>query len=72
MLLNINIKNFLLISELDLDFDKGLTVLTGETGAGKSMLLDAILYCLGNKFNNNILLKETAFCLLLQCRCIVK
>ena len=62
MLLNINIKNFLLISELDLDFDKGLTVLTGETGAGKSMLLDAILYCLGNKFNNNILLKETAFC----------
>ena len=62
MLLNINIKNFLLISELDLDFDKGLTVLTGETGAGKSMLLDAILYCLGDKFNNNILLNQAGIC----------
>ncbi len=62
MLLNINIKNFLLISELDLDFDKGLTVLTGETGTGKSMLLDAILYCLGDKFNNNILLNQAAIC----------
>ncbi|MCF8462654.1 MAG: AAA family ATPase [Rickettsiaceae bacterium] len=52
----------MLIAQLDLDLDKGLTVLTGETGAGKSMLLDAILYCLGDKVNTNILSKDATFC----------
>ena len=42
MLKLLNIKNILLIRNLDLEFDNGLTVLTGETGAGKSILLDAL------------------------------
>jgi len=62
MLLNINIKNFLLIEELNLDLDKGLIVITGETGAGKSMIIDAILYALGAKGGNIIIQKEAAFC----------
>lgn len=42
MLQSLHIKNFALIEELHLDFSAGVTVFTGETGAGKSILLDAI------------------------------
>jgi DNA repair protein RecN (Recombination protein N) len=49
MLLNLNIKNFALIDNLSLEFNAGLNVLTGETGAGKSIILDAIDLVLGGK-----------------------
>ena len=42
MLLEISIKNFAIIEEISLNFEKGMTVLTGETGAGKSIIIDAI------------------------------
>ena len=42
MLNKIYIKNYILIDELDLDFSKGLNIITGETGAGKSILINAI------------------------------
>ena len=42
MLTHIQIKNFAIIESLELDLQQGLTTLTGETGAGKSILLDAI------------------------------
>ncbi len=42
MLLGLRLKNIALIDSLDLAFDSGLTALTGETGAGKSILLDAL------------------------------
>ncbi|MFM7032889.1 MAG: AAA family ATPase, partial [Bacteroidota bacterium] len=42
MLLRLLIRNFALIGELELNVGPGLTVITGETGAGKSILLDAI------------------------------
>ena len=42
MIKNLFIKNFTLIDELEVSFDKGLNILTGETGAGKSILIDAI------------------------------
>ena len=58
MLLNINVKNFLLIEELNLDLEPGLIAITGETGAGKSMLVSAILYCLGDKNSNAIRLNK--------------
>jgi DNA repair protein RecN (Recombination protein N) len=49
MLLDLSIRNFAIIPELDLEFGKGLTVLTGETGAGKSIILDALGLVLGGK-----------------------
>lgn len=47
MLRGLNIKNMLLIDQLELDFQPGLNVLTGETGAGKSILLDSLGFVLG-------------------------
>ncbi|MEK6205287.1 MAG: AAA family ATPase, partial [Amylibacter sp.] len=47
MLRGLNIRNMLLIDRLDLDFQPGLNVLTGETGAGKSILLDSLGFVLG-------------------------
>ncbi len=49
MLLSLRIENFALIDQLDLEFGAGLNVLTGETGAGKSIILDAIDAALGGK-----------------------
>jgi DNA repair protein RecN (Recombination protein N) len=49
MLLFLRIENFALVDRLDLDLSNGLTVLTGETGAGKSIILDAIDAALGGK-----------------------
>jgi len=49
MLKQLAIRNLVLIEKLTLEFDKGLTVLTGETGAGKSMLLDAIMLIAGER-----------------------
>ncbi len=49
MLLSLRIKNFALIDQLELEFGSGLNVLTGETGAGKSIILDAIDVALGGK-----------------------
>lgn len=42
MIKNLSIKNFVLIDNLEISFDKGLNILTGETGAGKSIIIDAI------------------------------
>jgi DNA repair protein RecN (Recombination protein N) len=55
MLSWLRIKNFTLIDQLELGFDRGLTVLTGETGAGKSIILDAIDIALGGKANNRLI-----------------
>ena len=49
MLTRLSIRDVVLIEALDLDFDTGLGVLTGETGAGKSILLDALGLALGGR-----------------------
>ena len=49
MLINLHVKNLALIKEVDVDFSNGLIVLTGETGAGKSLLLGSVNIALGNK-----------------------
>ncbi|AFZ35849.1 DNA replication and repair protein RecN [Stanieria cyanosphaera PCC 7437] len=55
MLLGLRISNFALIDRLELDFNRGLNVLTGETGAGKSIILDAIDVALGGKVNHRMI-----------------
>ncbi|HYM47408.1 MAG TPA: AAA family ATPase, partial [Burkholderiaceae bacterium] len=49
MLLSLSIRNFVIVESLDLDWAAGFTVLTGETGAGKSILIDALLLALGER-----------------------
>jgi DNA repair protein RecN (Recombination protein N) len=52
MLISLQIENFALIDQLELEFGTGLNVLTGETGAGKSIILDALDAALGGKVNS--------------------
>lgn len=49
MLAALHLRDFVIVRELDLDFSQGLTVLTGETGAGKSILIDALGLLLGDR-----------------------
>ena len=55
MLLEISIKNFAIIQEVSLTFYKGMTVLTGETGAGKSIIIDAMNLMLGSRATTDVI-----------------
>lgn len=55
MLIQLSIKNFALIEEISFDLGKGFNILSGETGAGKSILIDAIDYVLGGKFSKDLI-----------------
>ncbi|HRR61926.1 MAG TPA: DNA repair protein RecN, partial [Spirochaetota bacterium] len=55
MLVELRIKNFILIDELSISFGKGLNILTGETGAGKSILIDALSGVLGEKMSTDMI-----------------
>lgn len=55
MLQSLSIRNVVLIDKLDLDFQAGLSVLTGETGAGKSILLDSLGLVLGNRAETSLI-----------------
>ena len=55
MLVNLKIKNFALVDDLELNLSDGLSVLTGETGAGKSIILDAIDAVLGGKATSRMI-----------------
>ena len=63
MLLNLHVKNLAIIDEIEVEFSEGLNVLTGETGAGKSIIIGSINIALGGKVSKDILRTGTEFAL---------
>ena len=55
MLTELRIRNFAIIEEIALEFSEGFTVLTGETGAGKSILVDALDLLIGGRGNTELI-----------------
>jgi DNA repair protein RecN (Recombination protein N) len=64
MLTQLSIKNFALIDALQVNFDKGLTIITGETGAGKSILLGGLALILGKRADLSSLKDKTRKCVI--------
>ena len=62
MLTNLSIRNYALIENINIDFKTGLTVITGETGAGKSIIIDAVDMLLGARANSSIIRTGTDLC----------
>ncbi len=62
MLTSLTIKNYALIDELQLQFGKKLNIITGETGAGKSILLGALGLLLGQRADSAALLEKNSKC----------
>lgn len=54
MLLQLTIQNFAIVRHLDIDWQQGMTTITGETGAGKSIAIDALGLCLGDRATTNV------------------
>ena len=64
MLRRLYVRNYLLIEELDLQLGPGLTVITGETGSGKSILLGALGLAMGGRADGNLLRDEAQRCVI--------
>lgn len=58
MLLNLHIKNIVLIDDIDISFSDNLNIMTGETGAGKSIIIGSLGICMGGKFSKELLRDE--------------
>jgi DNA repair protein RecN (Recombination protein N) len=54
MLTHLSIRNFAIVKTLDVDFSHGMTAITGETGAGKSISVDALGLCLGDRADSSM------------------
>lgn len=61
MLQNLHVKNLALIDEIEVDFKEGLNILTGETGAGKSIILGSVSLALGARYSTDILRKGAQY-----------
>jgi len=62
MLVKLYVQNYALIKDLDVELEDGLTIITGETGAGKSILLGALSLILGTRADSSVLLKKNEKC----------
>ncbi|RUO59409.1 DNA repair protein RecN [Pseudidiomarina insulisalsae] len=59
MLVHLHVRNFAVVRQLDVDLHNGMTAITGETGAGKSIALDALGLCLGDRAEGDMIRPET-------------
>src|SRR5690554_7924313 len=64
MLKSLQINNYLLIDNLEINFNSGFSVITGETGAGKSIMLDAISLLLGKRADTDVLSDKSRKCVI--------
>ena len=62
MLIKLYVQNYALIKDLDVELEEGLTIITGETGAGKTILLGALSLILGNRADSSVLLDKEQKC----------
>lgn len=60
MLVNLSIKNFAVVKQLSVNLETGMTAITGETGAGKSIAIDALSLCLGERADANAVRSDAA------------
>jgi DNA repair protein RecN (Recombination protein N) len=63
MLIKLYVQNYALIKELDVELENGLTIITGETGAGKSILMGALSLILGTRADSSVLLDKNEKCI---------
>jgi DNA repair protein RecN (Recombination protein N) len=63
MLVKLFVQNYALIKELDVELESGLTIITGETGAGKTILLGALSLILGTRADTTVLLEKSEKCI---------
>ena len=64
MLQKLTIRNYALIDSLDIEFDKGLNIITGETGAGKSIILGALSLILGQRAESKYFFNQNKKCVI--------
>ena len=62
MLTSLCIDNFAIVSQLELDFSEGMTAFTGETGAGKSIMIDALMLALGERADSSVIMTGADKC----------
>ena len=62
MLRSLTVKNYAIIEELEIRFEPGLNILTGETGAGKSILVDALGLILGERASSDVVRRGAEKC----------
>ena len=67
MITNIHIKNIGIIDEIEINLNKGVNVLTGETGAGKSLIIDSLSLICGGRFSKDMIRKGTEYSLIEVC-----
>ena len=63
MLSELRIENFAIIDQLELSFERGLIIFTGETGAGKSILIDAVEMLLGERADTTLVRSQSDYAL---------
>ena len=63
MLVRLHIRNYAIISEVQIDLSDGLSIITGETGAGKSILIGALSLVLGKRADSSVLFNKDEKCI---------